>query len=288
MNPHTRKHHLITVHYGDPQATINLVTTLQQGKQAPDTITVINHDKHSLSKLASRNCYIITPAKNQGYAAGINTGLGTLITRGAKINDIITCINNDITIKSKTFLSVRRWWEDHPEPALVGFATDQNNDRHIYGYINLLTGRSRLSASPAVRIKAQTQYIHGAFMSAPLSVFIDNQGLPEKYFMYWEDILFSRQVEKKNISLKVVPITTAKHQVTNTENTTSDNKLYYLVRNGALFLEQETSLPWRAYWTVLNRARYVYHTLNGPQKPTVAEAIKDAIHGVTGSRNRDK
>ena len=287
MNPHIRKYHIIIVHYGNLQSTQRLVTALLQCKKSPDTIIVVNHNNKLLPKSSFQGCHVINPAGNQGYAAGINTGLGALMARGASANDIITCINNDITIQPKAFLLLRRWWKNNPEPALVGFATAQNKHKHTYGYINLFTGRAHLSSSSETNIKTtalQMRYIHGAFMSAPFELFIGNHGISEKYFMYWEDALFSNQVEKRKFPLKTVPATIGTHQPMNTDKSISDDKLYYLVRNGALFLEQETSLLWHLYWLIINRLRYLYHILKRPQKTVVVEALKDAIYGVTGPR----
>lgn len=287
MNPHIRKHHVITVHYGNPKSTQRLTSALLQCKKPPDTIIVVNHDKDLLPKSSFSSCHIIKPSSNQGYAAGINAGLGALMSRGASANDIVTCINNDITLLPKAFLSVRRWWENNPKSALVGFATSQNKHKHAYGYINLLTGRTHLFSSSAKYSKTtmlQMRYIHGAFMSAPFELFAENHGVPEKYFMYWEDALFSRQITKRKFPLKSASAIIATHQLKSTEHTMTDNKLYYLVRNGALFLEQETPLLWRGYWLIVNRLRYLYHTLKHSQKPVVVEALKDAINGVTGPR----
>lgn len=287
MNPHIREYHVIIVHYGSLKSTQRLVNTLLQGKQPPDMVVVVNHDKHSLQKLVSRKCRVVKPGSNQGYAAGINVGLGVLMARGASVNDIVTCINNDIAIKPESFSLVRRWWENNPEPALVEFVTSQNKIERVYSYVNLFTGRSYLSPFLKRSDVFHMHYIQGVFMAAPFEIFADSHGMPEKYFMYWEDVLFSKQVAKKGFSLKVASGVMAIHR-SDAEPVVDDDKLYYLVRNGALFLEQDTPLLWRGYWFVVNRLRYIYHAVNRSKKPVVAEAMKDAVYGVTGKKLNEK
>jgi len=290
MNPHTRKHHVITVHYGSAHSTRQLVSALTQCPNPPDTILVINHAKEAKLNLPrftenSPSILHIQPNNNNGYAAGINTGLGVLLSRGANASDIVTCINNDLTLTPQSFLTVRGWWEANPEPALVSFATNQQNHQHSIGHINLFSGRTRLSASTTKHKQPafwRLRYIHGAFMSAPFELYIDNHGLPEKFFMYWEDALFSRQVALKKYPLKTAPAVQAIHQPPT--KTATNHKLYYLVRNGALFLEQDTPPPWRAYWFLANRLRWLYHTLKQPKQPTVTQALQDAIRRTTGPR----
>ena len=137
MNPHTRKYHVVIVHYGDVNATLRLINELKQCKQPPDTVIVVNNDKYDLSKIQSSNCILIETGENKGYAAGFNIGLGALMARKIDPNDVVTCINNDIAMKPDAFLLVRRWWKKNPEPALVGFATSQDKVMHAYGYVNL-------------------------------------------------------------------------------------------------------------------------------------------------------
>jgi len=98
--------------------------------------------------------------------------------------------------------------------------------------------------------------------------------------MYWEDILLSRRVQQAGWPLKFASSVQVKHS--ENQQAPTGKHLYYLVRNGALFLEQETAWPTRSSWWVLNRLRRIYH--HARRTPVVSKALDDATHGVTAQR----
>lgn len=286
MNPQIKKHFVITVHYGDPAPTIRAVNSLLQNSHPPDHIVVVNHGQ-ALPLKSHPLLIVIHPPQNAGYAAGINMGLGVITTMDAKPHDIVTCLNNDAVMSNHTFKKLRRWWDDHPENILLGLTVYQENQNpQQSGQVNLFTGRSRLTnqALPAPRLHNffTLSYVHGAGFSAPLHLLLTNHGLPAQYFMYWEDVLFSRQLTRRRIPLITTNAITINHDNEVVTSPARDKKLYYLVRNGAMFLECETPILWRPYWWVLNRLRYVYHHWRGRQ-PVVIQALKDAINHTTGA-----
>jgi len=288
MNPQIKKHFVITVHYGDPVLTTQAIDSLLQNTDPPDHIIVINHS-NPLSLPPHPSLIQINPATNAGYAAGINMGLGLITTLPATPGDIVTCLNNDVIVPPDTFTKLRRWWQDHPGDHLLGLTTHQaNGTPQQSGRVNLLTGRSRLTnkslPDQSLRSFFSLPYLHGAGFSTSLHLLLTNHGLPSEYFMYWEDVLFSRQLARRHVSLCTTPDIAILHLNDRPPSFTPDNKLYYLVRNGALFLERETPGLWRNYWWVLNRLRYAYHRWRR-QQPTVIRALQDAIRQTTGPIN---
>lgn len=285
MNPQTTKHFAITVHYGRPDVTARAVQSLIQNSNPPDHIIVINHSSSALSLQPHPRLLQINPLVNSGYAAGINMGLGTITKLRARPGDIVTCFNNDVLFLTDTFTKLRQWWIRHPGNALLGLTvTAAHQPQYRSGRINLLTGRSRLTSQPYPdhprHFSFTLPYIHGACYSAPVDLLLSNHGLPSAYFMYWEDALFSRQIARRHLPIKTAADIVVNHADGPAAST--DKKTYYLVRNGALFLEQETPWPWRYYWWVLNRLRYAYHRLRRRQ-PIVIKALADAIHRTTAA-----
>jgi GT2 family glycosyltransferase len=276
MNPQTRKYYVLLVHYGDSTPTDTALSSLINCQQPPDKIFVIDHGKTPFTSPHSQ-LIIVKPEFNAGYFAGINTGLGALVAHRASPHDIVVVMNNDIKISPTTFVQLRAWWQKHPQNALLGISN--------FAYVNLFTGRANFTSPtcpPKPCAKAGNfPYIHGAFFSAPYHVFMSLRGLPDRYFLYWEDVLLSTQVSRLNIPLRITKkINIIHHQQ---PPAPASDQLYYLVRNGALFLERETPLPWRFYWWIINRLRFIYHSLRTPHS-VVGLALRDAIKNKTGPR----
>lgn len=289
MNPQRRKHFVILVHHGSQKRTREALSSFLDCQMPPDKIIVIDHAKQPYHATQHDLCHIIRPQQNNGYAAGINIGLGVLIALSVEEDDIIIVANNDITVDPLALQKLRKWWQDNPADALLGTGIREDG-KTLSGTrcVDLLTGRTHLhSKDSSVVVKSTSRfntklnYIHGAFFSAPYKVFLQAKGMPESYFLYWEDVLFSHKVKQAGVPLLTTDIINITHQQHKNKKVSRDH-LYYLVRNGALFLEKETPTPWRQYWWIFNRLRFIYHTIRSHRDPVVKLALRDAIRGVTG------
>lgn len=277
MNPQTPQFYVIIVHYGEPATTRRAVRSLLDGSVRPKTILVVDHAKEKFVYDGLPQVHILRPMHNEGYAAGINLGLGALTRHSVRTSDVVIAMNNDVEVQPDTLLKLQQWWTAHPYPALRGVVSQEGTSK-IYGggHIHLWTGRAHLNTTRHQPV----HYVHGAFLVAPYDVFLKTQGLPEHYFLYWEDVLFGRRVQARHIPLEIVPHAFITHR-TATADTISDQQLYYLVRNGALFLEKELPWPWRMYWNVRNRLRALYHgSRRGRRARVIYQALTDARRGV--------
>lgn len=269
MIPQGKKYFVIVVHYEGVGATNTLVTTLLAGSRPPEKIIVIDHGEEPLSlPSADPRLQLIRPQENSGYGAGINIGLGALLAHDPGWQDVVVGCNNDVGVGWQTLAQVADWCHDHPEPALAGVKA---------GRINLLTGRAKIVPNFQFSIGNfhLLPYIHGAFFFAPYGVLMGAAGLPTNYFLYWEDVLLSRRLARQNIPLRLAGGVEVEHDDRPARGMT-DRKLYYLVRNGALFLQRETSLPWRLGWWLVNKLRLGWH------RGIVRRALWDAAQGKTG------
>lgn len=268
MIPQTKKYFILIVHHGVEDPTNKLVETLLTGSHRPQKIIVVDHaDQPFYGSISHPHLQIIRPTMNAGYAAGLNIGLGMLLNEGVAATDIVVGMNNDVEVTSDTLAQLADWWEQHPGPALVGTKA---------GSVNLFTGRARLASNFQFSIFNfhLLPYIHGAFLCAPYQVFMHLTGLPTDYFLYWEDVLFSTRAGRQGIRLRLAQGVTVSHD--ERQNKISDERLYYLVRNGALFLGQETSWPWRVWWGLINKGRRLYH------RGLIGQALADAAAGKSG------
>ncbi|MEK7557058.1 MAG: glycosyltransferase [Patescibacteria group bacterium] len=287
MIPQTKKYHIVTVHYGESLPTKTLVEQLLHSQRLPDRIIVVDHGPASLPDFwGDKRVAIIRPARNAGYAGGVNFGLGFLLGQRTSRSDIVILLNNDSEVSPDTVEKVIAWWQTNPAPAIAGIKL---------GQVNLVTGRttidSKLSASTAdppkwwAASRFHLTYLHGSFLSAPLNTFLTLQGLPNHFFMYWEDVLFSLRARQMGIPLKVISGLPVTHDDAPPSQSDSDH-LYYLVRNGAMFLQSNSPRPWRWLWRLLNLLRLIYHNLQpaSPSVRTIRQALRDAVLHRTGQR----
>lgn len=287
MHPQkSRRFFVVIVHYGDATVLQAAVAALRTGSRQPDYIVIVDHNPEPLAAalFVDAHTACARPSSNDGYGAGCNFGIGVLWQQRPTAHDIVACMNNDVVVNTDTLTQLTTWWRDNPAPALVGVVVEEGS-RHVVGggTVNMLTGRAYLTTkNESPNMKSKSSYIHGAFFSAPWEVLMKTKGLPEHYFMYWEDIAFSWRVRQAGFLLKIAA-TVHVHHSEHSPSQADNHKLYYLVRNGALFLSQETAWPYRWWWYGYNRARLRYHAWRG-QQPVVQAALQDALKGRSGKK----
>lgn len=256
------------MHYGEAAVTRAAVAALREGALVPDGVVIVDHAAEPLV-LLEPEVVVVRPGTNGGYGAGLNVGLGVLVGRRVSPMALVVCMNNDVLVQADTLQQVATWWQHRDGFALTGAR---------WGVVNLISGRTRLLETGTGPRWYERRYIDGAFMAAPLQAFLRAQTLPEDYFLYWEDVLFSERVRRAGGGLRLISGLQLAHDDHEPRDTT---QVYYLVRNGARWLAEETTRPLRWWWWLANRGRWAYHGLRGT-KPFVTQALRDATHRVGG------
>lgn len=276
MIPQKPKYFVLIVHYGEDNITHRCTTSFLQGQLLPDKIIIIDHNPQpfTVDKSHEAVCQIVRPAGNYGYGGGITLGLGVLVKLKAQPEDIVICLNNDSEAGRGLLSQLEEWWSHHPELVLAARQAMRTN---------LFTGRARAVAKnmPAPTSPFFLSYLDGAFLAARYDVWLRLKGIPERYFLYWEDVLLSQSARRQGIELAVVPDLLLTHVSVSSD---SEQALYYLVRNGALFLEQETSFIWRQFWRLKNRLRVWWHSLQpyARRRNIIISALKAARRRQSG------
>ncbi|MEX1997374.1 MAG: glycosyltransferase [Candidatus Andersenbacteria bacterium] len=283
-NPQKRQCFVILVHYGAAHVTQNAIRALERSSAPPAKIIIVDHGPTPLTLPPSPHYQILTPENNAGYGAGVNLGLGALVSTGAQGSDIVVIMNNDVHVYPDTVAKLHTWWAAHLQPTLAGAVIEEGHSAiHGGGRVNMWTGRAHLVRSADKYTARNLDYIHGAFMTAPLTLLLSVQGLPEHYFLYWEDVLLGSRLRRRGVLLQVASTVRVRHKETSAAR--SAEKLYYLVRNGALYMEHETPWPLSLWWRLVNRLRGLRHRV-WPSKHSsvVAQGLQDARRGITGKR----
>lgn len=277
MNPQKRRIFAIIVHYGEKKKLQEAIKFLLQGNTVPGTIIVVNHSGEQPKNPCDSRIRWVTPGSNGGYGAGINVGLGVVYSLSPSLDDIIIVMNNDILVNAQTIQRINDWFSGGKTAVLGPTIQEGSQKTCSTSSVNPLNGRARIGRS------GKLKYLHGAFIAAPYSVYLKIGGWPEKYFMYWEDVLFGLKVTKSGLPIVCSLDITVKHL--RSSNRYSQASTYYRVRNGANFMETETSPALRVWWFILNRLRLSYHLVfNGPGSP-VTVGLWDSARGRLGKKD---
>lgn len=247
----------IIVHFGSRQTTNKAILSLENGSRAPEHCIVIDHGDTPNSPL------------NKGYAAGLVSGIGRAISLGAKKSDLLVFMNNDSIVEYRGIEHLVSWWNMHGGPNILA--------GHSWGSVSLVTGRAHITGDRYIKSVFHIPYIHGSCMVLEVGL-ASKLAFPEDFFMYWEDVALSIRAQKSGAKLVRIPFPLIHHN--DMATSLSQQKLYYLVRNGAYVLEREIPNMWRLYWCIINTTRRAYHQLKHHQ--IISRALFDARNRTLG------
>lgn len=268
--PQTRSIFVIFVHFGSNEAIERAIASLRAGSIQPNQVIVVDHADVPLTTLDPSS--IVYREPNTGYAAGLEAGIAQAGLLGAKLSDLCLLVNNDVVFKKNSLQDILEWWNVNGDAKVLAGASS--------GYVSLFSGKAHITSSSSGSYHAAIRYIHGSCMVAQYGL-LSSVRLPSELFLYWEDVVWSMNLQKQGVVLRVFPSSPVSHNDTDTE--VSDKKLYYLVRNGAYVLERYTSPVWRVYWYGMNTLRMMYHFISPRARHAhVLRALIDARRGNLG------
>ncbi len=182
---------------------------------------------------------VLQTSNNLGYTGGINFGIRHLMQKDA---EYILVINND-TIVEKDFLShLVKAMESNPGAAAACGTILNEHDRERIWYasgkiiswrglaVHLNKGEKFVQSS----IVQTVGFITGCLMLLKVSCLEKTGLLDERFFMYLDDIEFSRRIINNGLKLLYVPTAIIYHKVLGEKE--SAFKLYYSVRNRLLLI----------------------------------------------------
>jgi hypothetical protein len=192
---------------------------------------------------------------NGGYAAGNNEGI---LWGLQKDFEYFLVLNNDTIVESDFLLPLIETLEADPSYGIVtGKVLYYNQHKHIYsagGYFSKLfcTGvngkfKAADELSPQEEMTQDISFVPGCMMLVQRKVFEHFGLLDEKYFLYFEDLEFSRRVSSK-YKLGYIPSSRIYHKSgggTRWSNYTP-TYLYYHSRN-RFWVFRDAPILYRAY-----------------------------------------
>ncbi|MDD4429211.1 MAG: glycosyltransferase family 2 protein [Paludibacter sp.] len=240
---------IITVNYNGFADTVQLIESIQTHLEIPYEFIVVDNgskaDEAGMLKHQFPNIKVIRSNKNLGFAGGNNLGI-----KDARA-DFFLFINNDTYVKddSLTHLVERM----KKEPILGGISpkilfADQEKLIQYAGYTSLspVTLRNRLIGFREQDLgqydhPISTPYLHGAAMLIRREAIEKVGGIPEIYFLYYEELDWSVQLRRAGYRLEYNPSAVVYHKESSSVGQESPLKAFYMTRNRMLFAKRNLS-----------------------------------------------
>lgn len=255
---------LITLNYNQAGLTCALLESVRH--LTYPNIEVIVVDNHSaqnptqfIQERGFANTRVIVNDENRGFAGGNNVGIR------AATGDFFLFLNNDTEVTPDL---VERLLEPFETDASIGLTCpkiryyQQPTVIQYAGYtpLNAYTGRAWAIGSHQVDAgqfdrAGVTHFAHGAAMLVKRAV-VERAGLmPELYFLYYEELDWSRRIQQAGYRIYYQPSALVYHKESMTVGKANPLKVYYQTRNRILFMRRNAaSLPlliFLIYYTVL-------------------------------------
>lgn len=263
MNPKSMETPLvsiITVNYKQPRVTCELLDSIYELSYPQlETIVVDNgqhQDDSALYRYHLPDVKVINSPENLGFAGANNLGI-----KQAK-GDYIFLLNNDTEVSDGLIEELLSAFDDPKtgaiSPVLRYF--DQPELIQFAGFteINRFTGRNSTIKALGKESLMDTSYFHGAAVMIPKSVIKDSGLMPEEYFLYYEELDWSRMLREKGYSLKVCTQVSVLHKESVSTGKNSPLKTYYQNRNRIAFMNKQAGFGQRLAFNLF------YHLVSLP------------------------
>ncbi|MBD0401388.1 glycosyltransferase family 2 protein [Flammeovirga sp. EKP202] len=234
---------IITVNFRQLDVTLELVKSLM--KFAPkdsEWIIVDNGSQKDISIILEKldpRVKVIVSEENLGFAGGNNLGIE------ASKGDFLFFINNDTVVTKNSFEPLLKSLEDEKVgmvcPKIHYYYTPNTIQYSGFTDINPFTGRNSVIGE---REQDQGQYDnikktyfgHGAAMMLRRKVVEEVGGIPEAFFLYYEEMDWCKKIRKAGYEIQYNGNAMILHKESISVGKLSPLKEYYMTRNRILFM----------------------------------------------------
>ena len=243
---------IITVQYLNEEVTRELLHSIVTVNTYPsiEVIVVDNSTKfNGSSKLYAilPQVKVIKAPKNLGFAGGNNLGVE------AASGDYYFFVNNDTEFTAGLIESLMATLQNNPLVGIVSPKFHYYFNKGIIEYagyepVSVLTGRNKMIGCGEADIgqydePCNTNYVHGGAMMLHQSTFLKTGGMPEIFFLYYEEFDWCEKIKRLGLQVFYQPNALIYHKESMTTGKNSPLKTYYLTRNRILFMKRN-----RTWW----------------------------------------
>jgi GT2 family glycosyltransferase len=247
----------IVLNYGRARDTVECVRSLQDAGYPNLEIVVVDNaspdDSAAIIRQELPSIPILAERVNTGYAGGNNVGIRWALSRGV---DHILVTNNDVVFEKGFLDPMAEILEVHKDVGVVTCKVFYQSSRdQIFSGAGsfsklLCTGLNHggvLKPSPRTEEECEINYVCGVLLLVRREVFERLGLLDDRYFMYFEDVEFSRRVLTK-YRMMYTPRGIAYHKSGGGKGWASYTELYlyYHTRN-RLWVFADEPVYYRAY-----------------------------------------
>lgn len=273
----------------------NLARTVDEVR--PAHVVVVDNlsspqEREAVRSLAATSGWsLVEPDANLGFGGGMNIGALRALELGAE--DLLL-LNPDATISADAVRTLQERAARSRMRALAPRVVDGSGAVWFEGAdVYLSDGKTMGVRKRGLRPHDERwEWLSGACLLVPDELWRATGGFDDEYFLYWEDVDFSRRVIAAGGELEVVADATAVHDEGGTQGrdpsqrAKSEGYYYYNIRNRMLFaakhLDEEGVRRWRR--GALASAREVL--LRGGRRQFLApwRPLRAAYRGVRDGR----
>lgn len=226
---------VVIVSYGHEKFLPNLVKALRNQMNSDDKIVVVdNHPSRSSYDCVvnNKNVDFAIPSDNKGFAAGCNTGAEKIL----KLVDVLFFINPD-TMPKQGVIDVVRSADYSYYAAIMTLLVLPDKTVNSAGNVVHISGLS-WSDGFGSKISDYTKNqeiscLSGACMAISKKWWNKVKGIPESYFLYYEDTDFSSLIILMGGKLGLLPDAHVEHEYDFKKGT---YKWLYIERNRPLYI----------------------------------------------------
>ena len=241
---------IITVNYNALEVTCELLNSIRNNTYANvETIVVDNASEvnpEGFLKEHYPEIKFIRSEQNRGFAGGNNLGIR------ASTGDFLFFLNNDAELTESAietllalFGSVPQLGAASPKICYHNNGTEGHDVIQYAGTspVHPLTARNRTFGVGQVDTgqfaeAKPTAYAHGAAMMVRREVFEKVGGMPEAFFLYYEELDWCEQIRRAGYQIYVEPRACIYHKESYSVSRNSVLKTYYLTRNRLFFMRR--------------------------------------------------
>lgn len=205
----TRRVLAIVLNWHDIPNTTKCLESLLADPLINEIIVVDNESDGSLESALPEQwgaVHVIAVPENRGFAGGMNAALCRPEVHSA---DAVLVINNDAVLGVGALSAMMHALEADPNIGLVGprLVNADGSTQAIGSRLDKLTGLARANVREGQRL----DYITWACVLIRPAVLKTIGALDERYFMYWEDVDFSRRAKRAGYKMCIVPTASVAH-----------------------------------------------------------------------------
>jgi GT2 family glycosyltransferase len=238
---------VISLNWNSTQVTCDFLRSIKPASTYKNIeVIVVDNDSVEDPTKAFKEAYpevnVIRSGSNLGFAGGNNLGI-----RAAK-GDYLFIVNNDTEFTPGLIEGLLEIFEKYPDAGMASpkfhyFFHKGTIEYAGYENVNVFTGRNGMIGC---REKDEgqydevrtTHYVHGGAMMVPKKVIEEVGGIPEQFFLYYEEFDWSVQIKKKGYKIYYQPQSLIYHKESMTIGKSSPLKTFYLTRNRILFMRR--------------------------------------------------